>query len=432
MEDRAQKTTRAPEEPGEDEERIIRESEEKFRLLFEKATDPTFLMDGNTFVDCNEAALKCMHCPAREQLIGLNPAAISTEMQPDGRPSSEKARELIDTALREGVVRFEWKHRAFNGEDLWVDVSLTVIPIGAKNILYTVWRNITGRKQAEQTLEKEKQRFLALVDNAPFGAVLYDDKGNHVYMNTKFKEIFGYDLRDIPDEKAWFQKAYPDPEYRSQVIAAWQNAGHRFVRDLSLKEGGQTSIATCKDNERKVIHFVRVRLPNGEYLKTCEDITESKKAEEELRNREAELKVKSAKLEEMNAALKVLINEREKDRAELEERIATNVNKLIFPYIDKLKKCRMDSHLMTYVDIIETNVHSIVSPFLQKLGLKCVHLTPTEMRIADLVRSGNTTKQICEALQMAPGAISFHRNNIRKKLGLNNRKVNLVSYLASL
>jgi len=271
----------------------------KFRLFFERSPDPTFLMEGDTFIDCNEAALKCMRCPGKHGIIGLRPSAISTPRQPDGKPSREKARELIDRVLRDGVVRFDWKHRTFDGEDLWVDVCLSVVPVEGKDIIYTVWRDITGRKQAE---EQEK----------------------------------------------------------------------------------------------------------------------------------AELEVKSIRLEEMNAALKVLINEREKDRTQLEEKIVTNINTLVVPYVEKLKKCGLAARPMAYTRIIEENLKDVVSPFLQELGLKCAYLTPTEKRVANLIRSGMTTKQIAEALHMETGAVNFHRTNIRKKLGINNVKINLMSYLSSL
>ena len=187
----------------------------------------------------------------------------------------------------------------------------------------------------------------------------------------------------------------------------------------------------CKDGTKKTVNFISSLLISGDCLITCEDITEQKKAEEALRRSEGELEMKSANLEEMNAALKVLLNEREKDRVELEEKIVTNINKLVFPYIERLKKSRLDPQYMTHIDIIATNLNDIVSPFLQKLGLRSVHLTPTEMRIANLIKNGKTTKEIGEALQMTTGAINFHRNNIRKKLGLNNEKINLMSYLLS-
>ncbi|MHB8111352.1 MAG: PAS domain-containing protein, partial [Syntrophorhabdaceae bacterium] len=135
-------------------EEALKESEEKFRLLFERSVEPILLMHRNMFIDCNEAAVKFLRYSSREDLIGLKPTDISPERQPDGRLSSEKAREVIKQAFRDGTNSFEWVHRTAGGEDFWVDISLTVIPIQGKQILFTVWRDITKRKKAERALLK--------------------------------------------------------------------------------------------------------------------------------------------------------------------------------------------------------------------------------------------------------------------------------------
>ncbi|MBP7530173.1 MAG: PAS domain S-box protein [Syntrophorhabdaceae bacterium] len=411
----------------------MNESEESFKLLFERSIDPAFLVDGDTrtYIDCNESALKFLCCPAKEQLTGLHPVSISPKTQPDGSMSSEKARELFDTVLHDGAIRFEWNHNTFDGKDVWVDISLTTIPYRGRQIIHTLWRNISKRKKMEKKLAAEMQRFLTVIENMPSGIMLLDEKRNCTYMNAKFQELFGYDLRDLPDESAWFAKAYPDPEYRSQVFAALRKDINGF--NIALKEGEKwTFTVTCKDGREKTVHIIHVQLPTGEYLKAYEDITEQKKADGLLRSREEELAIKSANLQDMNAALRVLLSQRENDKAELEAKIVRNVNKLVMPYVDELKQCRLGPSHTAYVDIIEANLKQIISPFLEKLGLRSVNLTPREMRIADLIKSGKATKEISQLLQISSAAVNFHRNNIRRKLGINNHKVNLAPHLSSL
>jgi PAS domain S-box-containing protein len=411
----------------------MNESEEGLKLLFERSIDPAFLLDGDTctYIECNEAALTFLRCPAKEQLTGLHPVSISPERQPDGRMSSERIPELIDAVLHEGAIRFEWNHNTLDGKDVWVDVSLTTIPFRGRQIIYTLWRNITKRKKMEEKLATEMKRFLTVIENAPFGMVLLDEKRNCTYMNAKFQELFGYDLRDLPDESAWFTRAYPDPEYRSRVIEAWQRDIDGFT--VYLKEGERwTFTVTCKDGREKAVHIIHVQLPTGEFLKAYEDITEKRRMEELLKSREAQLEIKSVNLQDMNAALRVLLNQRENDKTELEAKIVRNVSKLVLPYIDELKQCRLDPSHTAYIDIIEANLKRIISPFLEKLGLRSIDLTPLELRIADLIKVGKTTKEISQLLQMSPAAVNFHRNNIRRKLGINNHRVNLAAYLSSL
>jgi len=273
----------------------LREDEGKFRLLFERSVDPILLLDGETFVECNEAAARIMGCSDKAQLIGLHPVDLPPERQPDGRASREKAQELFDAAFREGVIRFEWMHRTFRGEDLWVDVSLTVIPHRTKRMMYTVWRDITGRKRAEETL-----------------------------------------------------------------------------------------------------------------------------------------KTKSLNLEDVNAALKVLLSRREEDKKILENTILANVRDLISPYLDKLKNTHLNESQAAFVDIIESNLEDIVSPFVQKMDAAYSRFTPTEIQVANLIKSGRTSKEIASTLRVGKATIDTHRNNIRKKLGLDNKKLNLRTHLLSL
>ena len=174
---------------------------------------------------------------------------------------------------------------------------------------------------------------------------------------------------------------------------------------------------------------------NGEIVQTLvmiSDITEGKQAELALQEREAELKVRSRDLEEVNAALKVLLKKREGDKSELEARVLFNVNELIVPYLKKLKKSRSNALQQTYLNVLETNLNEIISPFYRTLAANYTHLTPREIQIADLVKQGKTTKEISELTNSSTRAVEFHRNNIRKKLGLANKKTNLRSYLLTL
>ena len=108
--------------------------------------------------------------------------------------------------------------------------------------------------------------------------------GSFFYANPKFKEMFGYDLSDVPNGREWFRKAYPDRKVQDEVISAW-------LEDLKGITQGETRprvfLVTCKDGIEKTIHFRPVKLDSGEDLMTCEDITERKRMEEALKTSEA-------------------------------------------------------------------------------------------------------------------------------------------------
>jgi PAS domain S-box-containing protein len=173
------------------------------------------------------------------------------------------------------------------------------------------------------------------------------------------------------------------------------------------------------------------------------NISERKRSEEALRKaldeleirvreRTRELQIETQKLEETNIALKVLLKRKAEDQTELEEKILLNVEELIIPYLEKLKKHVWDEKREIYLSILESNLKEITSPFAKKLSTAFLKLTPTEIQIANLIRLGKTNKEISELLKSSPRTIEFHRENIRKKLGLTKEKMNLRSFLSSL
>ena len=163
-----------------------------------------------------------------------------------------------------------------------------------------------------------------------------------------------------------------------------------------------------------------------------EDITALKNAERRLRQREAELQRKTAHLEEANAAMRALLRQREEDKKEMEQALFQNMRQTVLPYIERLKQAPRASERRYLIDLIEAGLAHLASPFLQRLaGLEAV-LTPHEFKIAVLVREGRPTKEIACLLGISPTTVNFHRRNLRRKLGLKNKPLNLRTHLLSL
>ena len=144
-------------------------------------------------------------------------------------------------------------------------------------------RDITERKESEDNLQFEHERFQMLAHNAPFGMLVLSEKGNFEYLNPKFVELFGYELKEIRNSRHWLKLAYPDDAYRHEVISAW-------IRDLREAKPGEMRprrfTVTCKDGSEKIIHFRTVKLSRDKYVMTCEDVTERTKTLEALRESE--------------------------------------------------------------------------------------------------------------------------------------------------
>ncbi|MDD5245191.1 MAG: PAS domain S-box protein [Syntrophorhabdaceae bacterium] len=148
--------------------------------------------------------------------------------------------------------------------------------------------DITGQKSLQEELYNERKRFQTIADNAPFGVIMVDRNNLCTYVNPKFTEIFGYDLKDIPDGRTLFRKAFPDKDYRREAASIWINdaaglkPGEREPRIFNVR---------CKDGIEKIVAFAPVCIESGEYIVTCMDITEHKKAEEALRESEERYRI---------------------------------------------------------------------------------------------------------------------------------------------
>ena len=159
---------------------------------------------------------------------------------------------------------------------------------------------------------------------------------------------------------------------------------------------------------------------------------ERQRVEEALHRREEELAFQAKSLEEANIALKVLLRRREEDQLEMEEKVLSNVKETVVPFVDQLRQTGLNARQETYLEVLESNLEQITSPFSRSLSAQFARLTPKEIQIANLIKAGKTSKDIASMFGVTVSAVDFHRNNIRRKLDLNRNKANLRSYLLNL
>ena len=144
------------------------------------------------------------------------------------------------------------------------------------------------------------------------------------------------------------------------------------------------------------------------------------------------LRVEREKLAESNAALRALIQQKEEDRREIEDTLLTNIEVLVKPYIEKLIETRLTADQTLLLDLVNSHLKEITSPLLRTLSRQFSNLTPMEIRVASLVKDGRTSKEVARILGISQDTVLFHRQNVRRKLGLKRNKMNLQTYLSSL
>lgn len=198
----------------------------------------------------------------------------------------------------------------------------------------------------------------------------------------------------------------------------------RYLVEVQERRSAEHKLQIARDELES-----RVRMRTGELASVNEclrnEVETRRRTEKSLRRREADL-------EEANAALRVLLKRIEDSKTELEERFLANINELVFPYLNRLKRRVKDAKGRTYLEIVETNINELASPLGSRLCARFSRLTPTELEVAKLVVQGKTTKAIAEILNTATSTVDFHRNNIRGKVGIRSSSVNLRTYLSSL
>jgi PAS domain S-box-containing protein len=287
------------------------------------------------------------------------------------------------------------------------------------------------RKLAEEALRKSEERYVLATKAARVGVWDWNVQTNEFHLDENVKAILGYSDAEIPNDlEVW--SGYVDPDDKQPVMEAFQNHidgktpefvyEHRMLhKDGSIRWIMARGIA-IRDAQGNPVRVVG----------TDTDITQRKLAEETLKEREKELQAKTINLEEANTALKVLLDKRDENRKELEEKLKVNMKWMVLPYLEKMKKSGLNERQETYRDIVESLLNEITSSFVKKLTSQDHTLTPTEIQVANLVKEGKTTKEVAELLNSSTRAVEFHRENLRSKLGLKNKKANLRSHLLSL
>ncbi len=294
------------------------------KQAFELSPDPTWIIDGNRFVECNDAAVSTLGYTSREEFLNVHPSKLSPPMQPGGEDSYVKAERMMALAREQGLHRFEWIHTKADGMNFVAEVTLSAIEINHRHVLYCVWRDITKRKQ----VEAEILRFKNVLDNTLDMIFMFEPESLHfVYLNQGAVLSMGYSREELLGMAPYqIKPLIPEPKFRQLIapLLSGEQPSLSFDTLHRRKDGTDLSVAvflqlvTQSDGSRLFVAIVR-------------DITERKRAqdqilrlnaslEERVRQRTEELEEKNQRLADQKVEVEYKNREIEAAKLMLEEK----------------------------------------------------------------------------------------------------------------
>jgi PAS domain S-box-containing protein len=391
--------------------------------LIHSATDTNFdphildiLFDGIWITDKNDVIIYANN--AMSHLIGMpQERLIGTEIFNSFSPESfQHFRPFYLRAKKEGCpVQYESipllaPTGRLSQQTGWL------IPRITKNHFNGVICSVSDVTESKQLAHSEA-RWRAICECSPDGITLIDPKGIILYMNHSISgfsadDAIGGSILDIIPESN-----RKDVENSLKRVRKTRSVD-RFYVEYPQKEGGSQHLEARLGpiiQEGNIVAFI---------INTS-DISRQRMLEREIKKH-------LANLEETNITLKVLLKRIEKERLLFQENLSTNILCNIEPYMNKMKQTCLDKDQKRTLDILEKNIKDMASPLVYSVMSMNLRLTPAEMQISNFIRQGYSSKEIADLLNISPATIDKHRKNIRKKLGITNKKQNLRSVLSSI
>jgi PAS domain S-box-containing protein len=367
-----------------------------------------------------------------DTLLGLKPGCLprSFEGWLERVHPEDREQALLDNqraAQEGGVYEGEYRLRRRDGTHVMVRDRGFIVrdEDGCSAHMIGAIRDVSRQREAERSLREAADLYHTLFAQAVNPAY-------HIADDGRFLDANDVGLAFLETERAQL--------LRENVAARWGENAPAAVR-AALATGQSVATLNLEVRVGDVLKAMAVTLVPCSLKghSTCfalgTDITEHKTLRRALEASEELLRRQAAALEDANTALRVILEQRNRDRAELEQTIVTNAETTVVPLLERLRKHLAHTPEATYVDAALQTLRELVLPFAQSLDALAggrVQLTLREREIVNLIRAGKSSSEIAETLYISPTTVAFHRKNLRRKLGLEARGPSLAAYLARL
>ncbi|WP_374436454.1 EAL domain-containing protein [Inhella sp.] len=247
------------------------QANQRFQRIFESSPDPVWIIENNTFVNCNDAAVAMLGYASRDALLNTHPSELSPSHQPCGLDSFSKAEQMMALATAHGLHRFEWVHKRADGSLFDAEVTLSRMEIGGRHAIYCTWRDITERKRAEATV-----RLYATVFQHSGEAILITDADNRIVaINDAMVRMTGYTMDELRGQNPRLLSAGQTPTQTYEALwTALRGPGYWQGELWDRRKDGTVfakwaAISACTDRDGRVQNYVA----------SYTDISERKEAE---------------------------------------------------------------------------------------------------------------------------------------------------------
>lgn len=409
-----------PETAGASREELL-ESLERYQIHFSLTRDVIYTIDASLRITIVSPSVQTVLGYTPEELVGRRFTEFDI-VAPESMPlAMENARKVLSGESLRGDILV---YLAKNGERVYGEVSgVPLYRNGRVESIVSVARDITPRMKMQECLQQSEARFRAVFDSAQDCIFIKDRTLRYIAVNPYMTDLLGLSAKEIMGR-------YDSDLFGIENGAVLRRIDLKVIAGEISREENTLSIR----GQTMTFHVVRVPMRDGSGNITglcgiARNITERKRFEQELRAKEQQLELQAGNLAEINTALKVLLDHRDRERRKMQEDLVKRARMLIYPYLDKLGREDLGDRAGVYLEIIRSNLDELLSQFVQGTPSLYLQLTPMEATVADLVKQGKTTKEIACLLNVSVHAVSFHRANLRRKLGIHHRREGLRTHL---